>query len=171
MLISLTKYNRETLSKPEQDFLVKLVPLARKIQEWTLMKADFLGTPCPRGVLTSITLADILYRSEWGAHPLCKPEHNNRYSNNLSLLEAGQHWKGRVQEYEGKRYRSYKDWRECGLDISDDLTFSRSYDIVLACAWEKDQIKAMSLHRPNYKKYQRDISKLIDRFYLSEFNP
>lgn len=170
LIICLTRHNRETLSKQEQDFFVRLVPLARCVQRWTMMKAHFLGTPCPRGVLPSLTLADIIRSSQWGAHPLSKPEHNNRYCNNLSLLETGQYWKGKVQEFEGKKYRAYKDWRECGIDISDYYTFTRSFDLVLASSKEEDQIKAMSVTRPDYKKYAREISKLIETYYLSEFN-
>lgn len=170
MIISLTKHNRNLLNKQQQDFFTKIVPLAIKIQKWTYFKASFLNIQCPRGFLPSITLADAILASNWGDHPISKPEYENKYSNNLSLMEAGEYWKGKTHEYEEKTYRAFSDWHSWGITYSDELTFSRSFDLALLCVKEDDQVKAYAFDKEHPNKYYHDIKSLISDYNLSEFN-
>lgn len=134
------------------------------------MKAHFLGVPCPYGMLASLTIADILYRSDWGKHPLSKPEFGSRYSNNLSLIQAGAAWKGKVHEVEGVKYRAYKDWREYGIDLSDTICFSRRHDRALACLYFSDQLRLYAAECGEPKEYNKAVLGLYKTYSLSEFN-
>jgi hypothetical protein len=170
VIVSTSTCNREKLTKPQQDFLVKVVPLARKIQEWTLFKSSFLNIKCPEGILASITIADIILSSEWGTHPIARPEFNNKYSNNLCLNKAGESWKGKFHIYKDQKYRAYKDWRDFGINLSDDYCFSRDYDHVLGYSREEDQINALSVLKADHKQYAKVISLIVEYYFLSEFN-
>jgi flagellum-specific peptidoglycan hydrolase FlgJ len=170
MIISLTRDNREKLSKSQQEFFLKLVPISRKVQEWTYHKSSFLNVPCPKGILASVTIADVLYKSSWGSHPISQAEYLNKYSNNINLIEAGEHWKGKVHTYEERKYRAYKDWRDWGIDQSDYYVFSRAYDLALFSSTESTQIRAISVTNRDYSSYYNKVLDLIKEYNLSEFN-
>jgi flagellum-specific peptidoglycan hydrolase FlgJ len=163
-------FHRGELDKAQKDFFMKVIPFARKVQEWTHLKSSFLNIDCPRGVLTSITIADIILASSWGNHPISKTEYLNRYSNNLSLVEADDNWKGRVNVHEGKNYKAFKDWQEFSVSLSDDYCFSRYFDLVLVCRKQETQIQALSYTKPDYKAWAEAITQLISYYNLQEFN-
>jgi hypothetical protein len=170
VIVSTNTYNRGELTKQQKDFLVRVVPLAIKIQEWTKAKANFMNIPCPRGVLASITISDIILASEWGNHPIAKAEYGTKYSNNLVLREPDPFWKGKTHTHGGVKYCAFRDWRDIGIFLSDHYVFSRLYDLPLLCTKEADQIKALSLTKPDYQKYIRETTNLIDTYFFSEFN-
>jgi hypothetical protein len=94
----------------------------------------------------------------------------NRYSNNLFLLEAGEHWKGKTNEHKGRKYRAYKDWESASIDYTDYIVFSRLYDLPLLCRKDRDQLQALSISKPNYREWFQDTSHLIDLLNLTEFD-
>lgn len=148
------------------DYLEKLIPLSRLISDWTRMKAEFIYLDSPGGIDSTIILAEILIRSEWGDHPVSREfvqGEKTKYSNNLSLLECGEHWRGKSNLYEGISYRAYKDWKVFAVDYSDHLTFSRGYDEVLQETDFLDQIRLFSLTKEDPEYYNRLMLETITK--------
>lgn len=140
MLISL-KNGRERISKERLSFLEKLLPLAQRVKEWTFRKSILVAHPSPHGLLPSLTMASVLYRSSWGEHPLAQAEFQGHYSNNLSLLPALRDWTGRSHTFQGSSYKAFRNWREFGIDLSDFYVFSGLYDDLLShSSWERQSL-------------------------------
>jgi flagellum-specific peptidoglycan hydrolase FlgJ len=140
------------------------------MQEWTYLKSEFVGVESPRGIMASIIMAEIIFNSRWGEHPIAQPEVGNKYSNNLVLLEVDSNLPGRFNLHQGKEYRAYKDWEAFCVDYTDYLVFSGLFNIPLLCRREQDQIKALSYTKPNYKLWGQVISNIIKQLNLSDFN-
>lgn len=170
MLISTESYNRYLLSPTEKEFFKRLVPLSYIINEWTWTKAHFLGLPSKYGVLPSIILADLLLMSENGNHPISKEDYNNKYSNNLALLESGSNWQSKSNVYENKSYRAYKNWRYAAEDYSDYLTFTRQFDYLLIANNFIDQAAQIALGKNATSCYSKRIITLINQLGLSELD-
>lgn len=174
MFINLDVSNRKVLTNPQAEFLVKAVPLARWLQNQTLVKADFKGIYSPKGFNASLILADLIHQSNWGEHPLAQKKYRNdgetKYANNLSLLEITPYWKGISLNYGGILYRGYRNWLDFAINYSDLLIFSGQYTDVLRTPDLKLQTKLLSLTKPNSQAYNDDIVKLIHHFNLREFD-
>ena len=170
MLISLKTYNRGKLKPEQQEFLLKIVPLARLIAEWTQAKAEFLGIPNARGFKTSFILGDILYFSQFGEHPVSLEQFNNRYANNLGLIQADRYWRGKTHLFRGILYRAYQDWRSFAVDYSDYYCFSRRFDKILSSSNLLEQIELMSLTKINPLDYNTEVIITITSLGLEEFD-
>lgn len=174
LLINLESYNRNSLSLDQQDFLTKIVPLSQLISNWIVGKCQFANKPTRHGIFPSIIMSEIILKSEWGSHPISKSEYNNKYSNNLTLLEADKFWNGKKQKFENKSYKAYKDWGSWSVDFSDYIVFSGEFDRTLKCTDVSSQIPQWGLTNSNSACYNREYSGLIDLtidFYnLNQFN-
>ncbi len=163
-------YGREELTEQEFQFLYKIVPLARLVQSWTKLKADFAGVRSPAGVYASLLAAEMLLQSDYGRHPLAQDSYNRKYSNNLALIPAHKYWKGKGHEFEGVKYRAYKDWRDFAVDYSDFLSFSNEYVQVLKAPLLLEQVDKFSLTKPNPIEYNREVISIITLLGLEEFD-
>ena len=165
MIVSTNRDNRQEWSKEQVDFFMKLLPFAVKTQEWTANKAEFLGIDSP-GIHVCITLSDLILTSDWGRHPLSKPIYVGRYSNNLGLIEQGKWWGGKTHILGEKRYRAYKDWNDFIIDLTDEYTFTRGYDKVLAEFTIEGQLYELAQARGESLQPRLDF---IDKYSLREF--
>lgn len=161
---------RQDLTYEQKDFLYKVIPLARLIQEWTRSKAHFMRLASPCGLKASLTIAEIIIASEWGNHPVAQPVYERKYSNNLMLLEAGEHWKGKTHKHKNTKYRAYKNWSEFAVDYSDHKVFTREHDATLLATKVIDQINLTSLTKGTTIEYNKEIITIINSLGLLEFD-
>lgn len=161
---------RQDLTLDQKDFLYKVIPLARLIQEWTRSKAHFIRLGSQGGLKASVTIAEIISVSNWGTHPIAQPNYERKYSNNLILLEAGEQWKGKTHSHSGRKYRAYKNWSEFAVDYSDHKVFTREFDSILLASQPIDQIKLISLTKASTIDYNKEIITIINSLGLLEFD-
>ena len=171
MGINLSKFNRSDLSEEQKEFLRKAAPLAKVVSEWVFNKCKFIRKPTINGIYPSLILGQVVLESHWGTHPVSRDNHNNRYSNNLSLLEANTSWKGKIQSYEDKKYRAYQNWMHFATDYSDYIVFSGLYDQLLMTEDYLDQLKLLSSLEEDSLVYQVKLQTLLDFYnlYLIDF--
>lgn len=114
----------KALPKQEREFFAQALTFSHYLYNQIVAKSNFFGKPL-RTSSTAI-LAEILYKSEFGTHPLCKekyPEKDGKWSNNLTCLELDGSWNGKSLKYEGKFYKTFKDWEAWGVHYTDMLVF------------------------------------------------
>lgn len=169
MLISTNKFNRGQLTEDQKEAFKLLVPLAKTISDWTNSKCIFLGKPT-YSIPTSLVLADLIYQSSWLTHPLAKPVYMGKYSNNIGLLLRDDSWQGKINEYEGFRYKSYRDWLHFASDYSDVINFSPTYVDILRAATLAQKTGILALKKPNSVVYNKEIINLIEHYNLGEFD-
>ena len=170
MFINIIKYNRNTLSDLEKLFLLKIVPIARLIQKWTKNKAEFVNKLSSHGIFSSIIIANIILKSEWGRHPISQEKFDGKYSNNLLLIKSNKFWTGRTHIYQNNQYKAYKDWEEFCVDYSDWVVFSGLYDKVLDSSILEDQISFYVSAELLDLVYNTKIKNIIDYYNLREFH-
>jgi flagellum-specific peptidoglycan hydrolase FlgJ len=158
------------VTKDKTDFIKKIVPWARLINEWTIYKADFALINSPRGIFTSLVLADIILMSEWGTHPVSRSEYQNGYSNNLSLLKSNEYWDGKKRTYNNIEYKAFKDWESYAIEASDYLTFSRQFDDLLREKSLNNQIELYSKFKEYPESYCDNIELLIRFYSLTKYD-
>lgn len=175
MFINLSKTERAKLNKEQQEFLLKIVPIGKYIQEQTFGKAQIKGYYAA-GMLTSVASAEIIYQSKWGQHPISQHRFKeekgktSKYANNLALLESNQFWKGSTVLHESKEYRGYKNWMEFAVNYTDYLVFSGDFKSFLQCPTVQGQVAILSLTKNNPKEYNGEILNLIKLLELTEFD-
>lgn len=165
------------ISKEQAEFLDKLIPLAHLVQNYVFNKVPFTNLEySPGGLYPSVTVAEILIQSNWGDHPVSKDDMlyntakgvSKRYSNNLTLLEVSEGWKGKSNPYEGKVYRAYKDWQTFAADFSDYIVFSGKFDSVLIEPNPYTQLDLFALTKESPGEYYDSMITIINKaqFYL-----
>lgn len=111
----------------QRRFLVKAVNFSWYLVEQVKAKTKFrFGKPAE--VSSTLILSEILYKSEFGDHPmsgLAYPEKSRKWANNLTLMPADIYWIGKTNEYEGVLYKAFEDWEAFGLHFSDGLAFHK----------------------------------------------
>lgn len=170
MIIPTTTYNRYRLSAEEKEFFLRIIPLAKLISDWTYHKADFAGVPSPYGMAPSLVCAEIFLKSDFGKHPLSQANYNNKYSNNLTLMEVSKNWKGKAQDYEDKQYKAFKDWYDFATEYSDYICFSGNFNGLLNCYLLLDQVKFLSLTNSNPIDYNSKLISTIKSYGLEEID-
>jgi hypothetical protein len=120
--------------------------------------------PSKLGISSCIVSADLILKSDWGTSTIAKKE------NNLAHLEKSQYWKGKSREYGGRAYRSYANWADFSVDLSDHYVFSGLYKDVLLAKDLNEQIDLISLTEINPKEYGSKIESIIEEFGLWEFD-
>lgn len=164
MILDQARYKRPELEAYQKDFLARLVSFARFIQQQTYEKAILSRISTPAGVLASIVMADIAVTSNWGEHELSKKE------NNLLLLESGDHWHGKEVEFQNKKFKSYPNWLDFSIDLSDEITFfkRKQYEEVLRTESLESQLIALKNLRTT--DHSGRIEEIIERYGLWEFD-
>lgn len=158
------------LTFQQQDFFDKVIPLGVVIQNWTWSKCLFRNkVSTSNGIFASILIADMLLSSEWGEHRLAQVDFRGNNSNNLVLLE-GENWEGKVNLYRGVKYRSYKNWKEFGIDWSDFIVWSDIYNEALICTDVESQAKQYSRSKPDPVVYNDKLIALIEQCRLWEID-
>lgn len=116
--------NTKVLPKAEREFFVQAVAFSHYLYNQIVAKSSFFNKPIR--VNSTQILAEILFKSEFGVHPLCKekyPEKDGKWSNNLTCLELDGSWNGKSLKYEGKFYKCFKDWESFAVHWSDMIVF------------------------------------------------
>lgn len=170
MVSYINKGNRNQLSPTEKDFLTKLIPTCRLINEWVINKSIFIRKRINNSILTSVVAVDIITESLWGAHPLAQPFFNKKYCNNLANLEVNDYWQGRSTKFNSKEYKCYQDWLHFATDYSDMLVFTKMYDDLLSTSNYKDQIRSLARHKEDPQMFIPKAEALYEYYRLSEFD-
>lgn len=163
----LNRYNRNTLTVEQQDFLEKLVSFARLIQKFTHEKALEQQVASVRGIYASLVMAEIIHRSSWGTHVIALKE------NNLALLEKQDYWRGKSAEHEGISYRSYSSWLDFAIDYSDEFTNAfelKKYHKVFLAINLDAQVEIYADLQLDPTSCRGRIEKIIEHFGLWEFD-
>jgi len=170
MRYDLENFNRNSLTLEQQIFLCKIIPLAQLIQDWIINKAQFAKKPSKFGLFPSLVISEIIIQSQWGEHVLSKEEYNNRYSNNLCLLESDKFWIGKKHKYQDKVFRAYKDWGNFATDFTDYVVFSGLFDDILKSNNLEDQLIWWGRTKQDSSSYSGNMELLISFFNLKEFD-
>ena len=140
-----------------------LASLSSIISEWVEAKCTFLGKP---GKLpANIILVDILIDSDFLTWPLSANFYGNRYANNLTKIEFNEDWSGKSIEYDGKRYKTYRDHLHFGSDYSDILTFTDIYDQLLN-APANIQLNMLAQFKKDPEDYLHKAERLIKEVHM-----
>lgn len=116
--------NTKVLPKAERQFFVQAVAFSHYLYNQIVAKSSFFNKPIR--VNSTQILAEILFKSEFGVHPLCKekyPEKEGKWSNNLTCLELDGSWNGKSLKYQDKFYKSFKDQESFGVHWTDMIVF------------------------------------------------
>lgn len=116
--------NRIALPKAEKQYLAWAITFSHYLYDQIRAKSSFFKRSLP--ISSTLILAEILFKSEFGSHPLCKekyPEKDGKWSNNLTCLELDEHWNGKFLKYEGKFYKTFKTAEEWGIHHTDIIVF------------------------------------------------
>lgn len=166
MFVDPKRYKRAELSEEQFEFLARLMPFARLIQEMSVEKCRFVRLPTTMGLAASIAMADIILKSDWGRHAAARKE------NNLGLLKKTEYWKGRSAEIGGVCYRSYSSWLDFSIDLTDELTFyeRRKYESLLLATNLDEQLDRFQILFPSTTTSDGRIEDVIERYGLLEFD-
>lgn len=171
MHIEMSRSNRSSLHEAEKEFFTRVIPIAAYISQQSAGKAKWLRRMNdPVGILPSLMIADILFQSSFGQHPVSLKRLKNKPSNNLSLIEAGKHWYGSSVEYRGKEYRAYKDLAAYSIDCSDYIALSGLYDKLLTESDLDTQIRVYATNKRSPNGYCARIKDMIQLYQLEEFD-
>lgn len=116
------------------------------------------------GMSSSIAVAECIVKSNWGAHEIARKE------NNLFLLEKDPFLKSKGVELDGKVYRTYDNWLEFSVDLSDHYVFTKSYDKVLEAKNLDQQLDLLNCVEGYSKDYCGKIETMIEKYGLWEFD-
>lgn len=114
----------KALPKAEREFFAQALAFSHYLYRQIVCKSKFFGKPIK--ITSTQILAELLYKSEFGSHPLCKekyPEKEGKWSNNLACLGLDGTWNGKSLKYEGKFYKTFKDWSDFGTHYTDLIVF------------------------------------------------
>lgn len=108
----------------------------------------------------NLILADLIIESQFLTWPLSKENYGNRYANNLTRIKFNEEWSGKHIEYEGVKYKTYRDFLHFASDYSDLFCFSDKYDSLLRCPSSDIQLDYLLLHKENPDKYLYKFNEL-----------
>lgn len=139
------------MSPEKKEFLQKAINLSWYIAQEVADKTMFFHGE-EQMVSSTLILADILEKSDWGAHPLAQERYpdlkKGKTCNNLTLLETDKAWDAGIAVYEGKNFKNFQDWGAFATHLSDMISF-----------------------RPTVLKvYFYDPTKWYDREIIQKFN-
>ena len=163
------KYMRSRLDSKQREYLLRIVPLAGFVQQQTMNKAMATNKYTEVGVYASLITAHIIYKSEWGTHPVSLTLWKSIPANNLALIEAHKYWKKLKIIHDEIEYRGYKNWREFAVDFSDDLAWHPERYKLLLCSELTDQIKDFAEYESDSSYFDKIVS-IIKDYGLREFD-
>lgn len=157
-MLELNKGSRQILTPKHKDFLARVITFSWHLTQEIQNKYLFFNNSAVK-ISSSLILGEILYRSEWGEHPLAKERFPNdktgKWSNNLVLLESDAVWTSKFIEYKGKKYKSFKDWGSFGTHFTDLICFNQN--------------TSYSFESLSTRCYDSNIQNLIENYDLKEF--
>jgi hypothetical protein len=169
--VDVAKSGRASLHEAEKEFFLQLVPLAVYISEQSGGKAKWLRHFAnPVGMKPSLVMADIIYQSQFGNHPVAQKRCGNKPCNNLALVEPGKYWYGITVYHKGREYRAYRDRETFAVDMSDYLSLSGLFDKVITESNLEAQIRNYAINKRSPNGYCVRIKDLIDQYALTEFD-
>lgn len=115
------------LPPQQREFLVKSINFSWWITQQAQFKLNFFYQQEPH-LSSTLILAEILAKSEFGEHPLSQPlcpPKSSKFSNNLTLLETDTTWAGKTIKYLDKEYKAFESWEEFGTCLSDLIAFRK----------------------------------------------
>ena len=147
-----------------------MIPIAKAISEYATNKCHFLRKRVIANISPSLLLAELIFRGDWGNHPLSKEQLNKKLpANNPLLLEMDTEWEGKVLQYEGKYYKSFKELMDMAVAFSDDLSFFGRYDELYLIKDLNSQIKMFCLNSPDFSLHVAKLSAIIEFYDLQDF--
>lgn len=171
MYIDMTCDNRGSLTQNQKEFLERVIPWAKFIQDQTQAKAHvFKNIPSPFGIYASVVLADIIVKSNWGEHPLSQPTYKRKAANNLCLLEATPEWSNEQIKYEGTEFKLFENFESFSIHYSDLIIFSGNFKPLLDTASLEKQTQLMGLYNHSLESYNERLNIIISSFGLREFD-
>ncbi len=115
------------LGRPQREFFFQAIALSHHLHNQLKCKLGlFYGFD--EEISSTILLAEILYKSEFGDHPLAQPfypKKSTKFANNLTLLEVDSSWEGKKLKWDGKEYKSFESFDDFCVHWTDLLTFRR----------------------------------------------
>lgn len=169
LFVDPSRHQRSKLTAAQREFFLRIVPLAGFLQQQTYNKALVTDKLTDSGIYASLLAAHMLYKTEFGAHPLAQLKCGNCAANNLALLETHKYWKKMSIKYEGKVFRAYTNWREFAIDFSDFLAWQAGFEDVLEEKLLINQIQAFATREKNVA-YVDKIVRIIKDYGLREFD-
>lgn len=131
------------LTKKQQDFLDRVIPLGWHTESLTRRKAvEYKGMTEAVGFSSILFVCEVVLATNWGAHPLAQETYKGKPSNNLLLIRPVALWDGPRAKHEGEDYCMYFSWEEFAIEFSDHIVFSGLYNDLLK---EKDFRKQIDL--------------------------
>lgn len=140
-------------------------------------KLDIDDNAVPVGIKTSVVMAWIIYKSEFGQHPLAQPRFNTglesptwQHGNNLLLLETDNFWHDDVIDFEGKKFRSFKGWGIFAKHLVELLSWSNTYMRMFWMTSTADQLKQIAMHDEDPDSAHGILWKAVRTFHLEQFD-
>jgi hypothetical protein len=129
-LYNLNNKGQAILGKSQKEFLFKAIVFSQYLAEQIENKLSlFYGVEV--GISSTTILAEILYKSEFGEHPLAQetyPIKSTKWANNLTLLELDESWNSKFLKYDGKFFKSFCSWESYATHLSDILVFRKEFN-------------------------------------------
>jgi hypothetical protein len=142
-----------------------MIPIAKVTSEYATSKNLFLRKRVVADIFPSILLAEYIYKSDWGAHPLAKEP-----ANNPLLLELDTDWDGKVIKHEGKYYKQFRELMDCAVTFSDDIVFSGKYEEIFLVREPQSQIRLFCINYPDFATHVVKLETVRDFYQLGDFD-
>lgn len=160
------------LSESQRQFVVRVLPLAQRIQQITHEKAEEFGVDSAAGILASVAAADMIVQSNWGEHPLSHPMYDKRiFGNNLNLSESNEWWnKDRSSVLtQGIEYKCYESQEEFANNQTDEYVSDARFLPALATSDFRKQLQVLQQIKRR-ETWNNDCELVINHFKLREFD-
>jgi flagellum-specific peptidoglycan hydrolase FlgJ len=155
------------ITRDQVEFLNHTIKYCQLISEWSVDKASTFGKKIYT-IYPEVVLAHIIIESNWGNHPLSQPSFGKRGGNNLALLEPDHLFQGKyLNEFEGRKYKSYESWGDFATDYSDSLAFNGYLNPISKQKDKESQISALASLKSNPIVYKAKLEAVIQTFDLS----
>ena len=122
MQIDFKTHNRQSLGFNQRNFLVKAINFSWYLQYQIESKYKFFYGGSPK-VSSTLLLAEIVYKSEWGLHPVSRDD--EKWGNNLALLEVDKYW---THKTICEKYKAFSDWESFGTHWSDIIVMHKKLE-------------------------------------------
>lgn len=113
-----------------EEFFNKALDFAYYLVSEVNMKSSFFYQDM-REVSSTLLLADILDKSQWGTHPLAQNRFpdpkKGKFCNNLLLLEIDKAWTSKTVTYRDVKYKTFEDWGSFATHLTDMLVFRQAF--------------------------------------------
>lgn len=160
------------------DFLERIVPVARNVQQQTYLKARDLNPPIesPCGIFASLVIGFAIATSKWGSHPVVQPKVESggkKYNgNNLCCIVADQAYL-RVQKgvpINDKVFKGYASENAFAVDLADMFTYKGDFQCELGAKSLSEQINIFAVRDANPTIFVERIAGYIKHYAFDSFD-